>query len=148
MEFQWYSSKNNLALCTEWICAWAGKMCCIWHYVLNGFVLGQVRRACSSLLVCEALKGRGCISCISIFSKVAKFLGKRRHSVTVWGVHEWMSQKKVIWGLIRVGTMKRERYILEKYCRDKDICWLMKCDKDRAKSIKTVKLINTKCTAL
>lgn len=55
----------------------------IWHYVLNGFVLGQVRGACSSLLVSEALKGRGCISCTSIFSKVAKFLRKGRHSVTV-----------------------------------------------------------------
>lgn len=42
------------------------------------------------------------------------------------------------------------RYTLEKYCRDrnKDICWLMKCGKDRAESIKTVKLINTTCTAL
>ena len=30
----------------------------------------------------------------------------------------------------------------------KFICWLMKCDKDRAESMKTVKLINTKCTAL
>lgn len=60
-----------------------------------------------------------------------------------------MSQKQVMWGVIKVGIGKIERYILEKYCRKKkDIFWLMKCGKDRAESIKTVKLINTKCTTL
>lgn len=50
-----------------------------------------------------------------------------------------------MWVLVRVGIMTIEKYILEKHRRDrnKGICWLMKCGKERAESIKTVKLINT-----
>lgn len=52
--------------------------------------------------------------------------------------------------LIRVRTVEIERYILEKYCRDrnKDIFRLMKCGKDRAESIKIIKLISTAVHAL
>lgn len=103
-------------------------------------------------VVCEAVSSSkaGTVCLAHFWTLQTRHLRHSGHSIIIWVINEWMSQKEVTWALTEVGIVEIKRYILGKYYRDrdKDICWLMKCGKDGPESIRTVKVINTKWNAL
>lgn len=118
----------------------------IGHCIVNRFEREKVKGQYSGLLFCEFLKGRDCVSYSFLYPKWNR-VGTHRLR------YKWMNEPQrsnVSFIRVRIERAEIEKYILKKYYRDrnKDICWLMNCGKEKAESIKTIKLITTTCITL